>query len=513
MKPRLLQLALLLTLIQIVPVNASAYTHAPAFPGLDCCTAEQFLYQRYSMAYHARADRMLLLVHDILERFEEGTPSRLYFWQDDQWQPLPGVPPTAGGLSVMVYDSNRGVMVFWQGRGVASSPSGGGRRIRVGWTWEWDGANWRLAQEGATTWNLQPDGQWAKTSVWFPYGPDMEDMRHAPTPDTDPYYSVLLPTAAFDPRRGRVVMFGGLASRDRLAAGFAYEWDGAHWERRNPPLCRETANGAECDPVDPNPVQGPLSVQASAMGFHPPSGRLVMHGGIGLPYFYFFTNKTQFRGTSYSYDGERLYQHVQNVEPVYRRGGHAMVYDELTRRLVMFGGQSVNPDYDPVPAQGEDCWHLPVGRFDWWDGQRWNELPVSSPVMLATTRYLQAAAYDPRAHEIVAYGGLYNYRYERNPNFSWYDCLYNGWNDTRRIGFASAWVDYQTAVPPLLQTGGFESPYESLSAAFSRMSAEPFVIMKLTPGTGAEASPAGPFAITRPCLLEAPLGAVTLRKQ
>jgi len=152
--------------------------------------------------------------------------------------------------------------------GIANVPMAGTLRVKTGTTAE------------------RPLLNKAKTSVWFPYGPDLGDMRHAPRPDTDPYYAVLLPTAAFDPRRGRVVRFGGLTARDRLARGFVYEWDGSHWERRNPPECRETINGVECDPVDPSPVQGALSVQASAMGFHPPSARLVMHGGLRQPYFY-----------------------------------------------------------------------------------------------------------------------------------------------------------------------------------------------------------------------------------
>jgi hypothetical protein len=478
----------LVMLASAEPRVGFAYTRSEQFGGLPGYSQEQFLFVRYSMAYHARLGRMILLVHDIKERYEEGTPSRLYFWQDGQWQPLPGVPPAAGGLSVMVYDSRRGVMVFWQGRAVVGNDPGGFRRIRVGWTWEWDGTNWRLASDRATTWDLWPDNQWRQASVEIPYGTDMGDLRGSPGPDTEPYYAVFNQAAAFDPRRGRVLMFGGLASLQNRIAGYFYEWNGAEWRRITPMIC--DTSSSDCQPSDPS--SNPFNVQAAAMAFHPPSGRMIIHGGNSWPSFYFFTNRfTTLSFRTHSYDGERVYSHTQPgpSDPGLRRAGHAMVYDEFAGRLVMFGGQSINPGF----GQQWVRWTLPA-TLNW----------------AASTKYLHAAAYDPKRHEMVVFGGLYNYRYERNPFQRWYDCLFNGWNTTWRIGFSETWVDYSYSPPnpPFSdEDGSFDHPWVSLRRALNSVASESHAVIRLKPGHGPEG---GPLIINQPRVLEAPLGIVTI---
>jgi hypothetical protein len=402
-----------------------------------------------------------------------------------------------------------GVMVFWQGRAVVGTDINGVRRIRVGWTWEWDGTNWRLASDRATTWDLWPDNQWRQALVEIPYGADMDDLCATPGPDTDPYYSVFNQAAAFDPRRGRVVMLGGLASLNRLVQGYVYEWDGAQWRRSTPLLCDMSSAG--CGPFDQ--ALSPFNMQAAAMGYHPPSGRMVIHGGLYRPAFYFFTNRsTTISFRSFSHDGERGYGHTQ-PEPFeigLRRAGHAMVWDEFARRLVMFGGQTYNLNFDPDPDEGEDCWNIPTERFDWWDGQQWVRWTLPATVnWAASTKYLHAAAYDPRRHEVVVFGGIYNYRYERNPFQSWYDCLFNGWNTTWRIGFREVWADYSYSPPfPFSdEDGSFDRPWVNLRRALNSVSPESQAIIRLKPGHGTEG---GPITINQARVLEAPLGTVTI---
>lgn len=487
--------------------KVSAYTRADQFPGLSGYTTESFITARYSMAYHARLGQMILLVHDILDRYAEGTPSHLYFWRDGQWLPLPGVPPTAGGLSVMVYDSRRGVMVFWQGRAVVGTDASGVRRIRVGWTWEWDGTNWRLASDQATTWDLWPDNQWRQSAVQLPYGGDMEDLRSSPGPDSDPYYGIFNQAVAFDARRGRVVMLGGIASLRNRIKGYIYEWDGATWRIASPQICRESSSG--CEPFELS--SSPFAVQAAAMAFHPPSGRIIIHGGLGQPAFYFFTNRsTSISLRTYTYDGERVDDPVQSgpFDVGLRRAGHAMVWDEFAGRLVMFGGQTYNVNFDPSPDRGQDCWNAPAPRCDWWDGTKWVQWSLPVDVNLAAyAKYLHAAAYDPKRHEIVVFGGLYNYRFERNPLQDWYDCLFNGWNSTWRIGFAEAWVDYSFTPGIFDEDGSFNHPWVNLRRARDAVSSQFRAVIRVKPGHGTEG---GPITISQPRVLEAPLGPVTI---
>ena len=73
------------------------------------------------------------------------------------------------------------------------------------------------------------------------------------------------------------------------------------------------------------------------------------------------------------------------------RHGHAMVYDEARRQLLLFGGTG---------AEGTE----PVGDRSslWvWDGARWTRLGTSGP----SARYLVSLAYDAARQRVVLYGG------------------------------------------------------------------------------------------------------------
>jgi hypothetical protein len=125
----------------------------------------------------------------------------------------------------------------------------------------------------------------------------------------------------------------------------------------------------------------------------------------------------------------------------------------------------------------------------------------------ANAKYLHAAAYDPIEREVVVYGGLYNYRYERNPFQDWYDCLFNGRNTTWRIGFTEAWVDYSFVPGIFDEDGSFERPWINLRRALDSVATEFRAVIRLKPGHGSEG---GPITLGQPRILEAPLGPVTI---
>ncbi len=76
------------------------------------------------------------------------------------------------------------------------------------------------------------------------------------------------------------------------------------------------------------------------------------------------------------------------------RDGHAMAYDAVRQRVVLFGGR------DPTFAQ------TPGGRLfsdTWeWDGSTWTERIVSNP---PPGRYDHAMAYDVLRQRVVVFGG------------------------------------------------------------------------------------------------------------
>ena len=96
--------------------------------------------------------------------------------------------PPARSEPVMAYDSRRRRVVLFGG--YQRSPRG---NVRLGDTWEWDGARWSRADTAA--------GPAARSSA----------------------------ALAYDDRRGRMVLFGGRATE--ALSGETWEWDGRQWSR------------------------------------------------------------------------------------------------------------------------------------------------------------------------------------------------------------------------------------------------------------------------------------------
>lgn len=138
------------------------------------------------------------------------------------------VRPSADGNS-MVYDAARARSVLFSRTGAA--------------TWEWDGTDWTqrfpahspsqyaftLAYDSIHSRVLLCGGPLGRLETWAWNGTDWTDL----TPATLPPYRVW-PTIAFDSARARLVMFGG--GFDGAGASFddTWEWDGALWLQRTP---------------------------------------------------------------------------------------------------------------------------------------------------------------------------------------------------------------------------------------------------------------------------------------
>jgi Kelch motif len=113
----------------------------------------------------------------------------LWAWNGERWQRLADTGPSARNSAAFAYDSKRRQAVVVGGR------SAGGL---VDDTWEWDGTIWR-----------EP-----KVS-----GPGVR-LHHF---------------AAFDARRGRLVLYGGLKPIEKTVERLTdtWEWDGMSWTRRD----------------------------------------------------------------------------------------------------------------------------------------------------------------------------------------------------------------------------------------------------------------------------------------
>lgn len=73
------------------------------------------------------------------------------------------------------------------------------------------------------------------------------------------------------------------------------------------------------------------------------------------------------------------------------RHGHAMVYDEARRQLLLFGGTGT--EGSAVSADRNSTWK--------WDGSTWTRIATTGP----SPRYLAAIAYDATRQRVVLHGG------------------------------------------------------------------------------------------------------------
>jgi len=190
-------------------------------------------------------------------------------WDGDRWTRVDTAGPPSRSGAAMVYDARRRRVVLFGG----ARPAGGGEPTD---TWEWDGRRWQRMTE--------PDASGS------PPGRVLHGM-------------------AFDPVRGRVVLFGGaaLASGKPEPLGDTWEWDGRAWRR-----------------ID---VTGPGARDHVAMTYSPVHRAIVLHSG-GSP-------TTGMLADTWLYDG-RAWTRLLDAGP--RRGRHRLVYDPDQRAVMLYGG-------------------------------------------------------------------------------------------------------------------------------------------------------------------------------
>ena len=168
------------------------------------------------------------------------------------------------------------------------------------------------------------------------------------------------PAAAYDSARGRLVVFGGRWKIPSNGYG-TWEWDGNSWvEKTSTPS---------------------LWDDNLAMAYDSGRGRVVLFGGYRYPPY-------PYPGDTWEWDGSTWIQKTPPTSPP-ARTLHAMAYDSVRGRLVLFGGL----DYSTGARRG-DTWE--------WDGTTWiNRTPATNP----SARSGHAMVYDSARGRVVLFGG------------------------------------------------------------------------------------------------------------
>lgn len=166
--------------------------------------------------------------------------------------------------------------------------------------------------------------------------------------------------AVYDRERSTVLLYGGVDGDTILGAGGLWRWNAEGWSHA----------GAVPDSVDAGRVEPGLCYDFER-------DRVVLFGGWNR-------SGGEMSGTTWEWSGTR-WQRVATKGPG-ARAGHALVFDPVRRRCLLFGGRGDGGFHD-------DTWA--------WDGTVWRELDVEGP----SPRWFFGVAAEAARDRIVLFGG------------------------------------------------------------------------------------------------------------
>jgi hypothetical protein len=267
---------------------------------------------RYGAAYDT-ANRHLLLFGG---RDGPGVEySDFWKWDGIKWREIiTAIHPSNRQELAMAYDKNRKVLVLFGGW------QSGSTNNFVKDTWEWNGQAWK---------EIVKKGPSARST-------------HA---------------MAYDSKRMRVVLFGGMDNTKNLGDTWVYDRKG--WRR--------VANS------------GPPGLCAPSMAYDVKNDRIVLFGGLA---------DRNYSGETWVWNGSAWKRAAQSG-PVARMGA-AMDYDANSGVIVLFGG--ITGQY-PNYAYFDDTWV--------WNGKTWTQLNIAGPSERANARLV----YIEKTKNFFLYGG------------------------------------------------------------------------------------------------------------
>jgi len=239
----------------------------------------------------------------------------LWTWDGTTWlQVQPQARPTATSGHGLAYDGIRRRTVLYNG----------------GETWEWDGTSWTLHFPATSPGYLKRApmawrGRTVLVGTRFGDTWEWDGSNWTQAAPPNPAFAQVGLAIAFDSRRGRTVLFGaGVGTTD------TWEWDGVIWTRVA--------------------VTGPSSRTYHAMAYDSARGRTVLYGGFGT---------LGVLSDTWEWDGVAWTQIVsaQTPGPRYQ---HAMAGRSPGGRVILFGGNAAfhGPEF-------ADIWE--------WNGVNWTQ--------------------------------------------------------------------------------------------------------------------------------------------
>jgi hypothetical protein len=153
------------------------------------------------------------------------------------------------------------------------------------------------------------DGDLLLDDMWIWNGEDWREI----VPDGEVPAARIDHAMVYDEARGRVVLFGGTTYENEQLAD-TWEWDGARWQELTPA------------------AEGPAPRFWHAMAYDAGRERVVLFGGT--------TDGIDYRGDTWEWDGEQWHDVSPRLETSPARASHAMAYDPVGERVLLFGGDA-----------------------------------------------------------------------------------------------------------------------------------------------------------------------------
>lgn len=293
-------------------------------------------------------------------------------WDGISWLQIAAGGPAARLGHAMAYDSSRGRTVLFGG----TSPISPNQYLDRDDTWEWDGAAWTQVASGGPT--ARSDHAMAFDSarnltVMFGrkglYGADTWEWNG--TTWTQATWGGLGPlhganSMTYDSSRNRIVMTDGYGVLYWIHISQLWEWDGLTWTR----------------------VSQHIPTYHPALAFDSARNEVVGFGGLqkyAQSYNIFYPENSTFL-----WDGNALTR--ASAPPPIERSFHAMAYDSLRGKAVLFGG--THSGYNSIFSDG---WE--------WNGVTWSSLTVIPPYLANPSM-----VYDSLRDKIVMFGTNTNSR-------------------------------------------------------------------------------------------------------
>ncbi|HNT28297.1 MAG TPA: hypothetical protein PKH10_08990, partial [bacterium] len=296
-------------------------------------------------------------------------------WDGASWKELrPSISPSAREAGAFVYDKARGKVLLF----------GGGGWYGVGDfddTWEWDGTNWVkrapvVSPAARSGHGMVFDSVRGKTILFGGFTGNYPDFSYYDDtwewdgtnwtekwPNNSPAGCFAGNAMAYDRSHHRIVLFG--CGKIDGNNNDTWEWDGENWEKKSP-------------------VEPPHLRHGHAIEYDIVHERTVLFGGWGV-----VGGVMSQLNDSWEWDGNNWTQTSPTRNPS-ARSFHAMAYDNIRERMVLFGGQGADTAFN-------DIWE--------WDGIDWTQKDGTGQTSWPSTRRRTALAYDADRGKTVLFGG------------------------------------------------------------------------------------------------------------